>query len=541
MNEGQVNEEQAGAGSVLAERQAAEEGQAGAADAPAAGRRQRRRRGGQAQPAVRRQARLGIVDIGSNSIRLVVFDSDDRAPVALFNEKVLCGLGRGLEESGRLNTKGVELALASLGRFAGLARAMEVERLDLLATAAVRDARNGAEFVARVEACCGVPVRVLDGGEEARLSAQGVIAAIPDADGLTGDLGGGSLELTQLDRGRQGRLLTLPLGPLRLMRDDEGDRAQAVATIERHLDSLPWLAEAEGRSFFPVGGAWRALARIHMEQHRYPLHMIHGYSMSRKEAEDLARLVAQMGKRSLARLPGVPRRRLDTLPYAGLLLERLLQRARPAQIVFSANGLREGWVYECLSPELRAEDPLMAAARDWARRDGRFGDLGAPIAAWTAAIFPNESEALSRLRRAACHLSDIAWREHPDYRAEQALYRVLRAPQLYVMHDARVFLAYALSVRYGGVGDNPEVARLVALLEPRLKARAEALGHALRLAYAVSAGTESMLERSQLELLDGELVLYLPDEAQVPSGQVLERRLDTLGQALGAGRTRVVG
>jgi exopolyphosphatase/guanosine-5'-triphosphate,3'-diphosphate pyrophosphatase len=498
-----------------------------------------RRRGAQ-RTAGQVPPRIGIVDIGSNSVRLVVFNVDERAPVALFNEKVLCGLGRGLEETGRLHAEGVELALATLGRFAGLARAMQVQHFDLLATAAVRDARNGSEFVERVEARCGVPVRVLDGGEEARLSAQGVVSAIPTADGLTGDLGGGSLEVTQLDAGKIGRMTTLPLGPLRLMSDDDGNRTRAVEAIERHLDAQPWLAECEGRAFYPVGGAWRALARIHVEQHQYPLHMIHGYKMSRKDAEELGRLIGQLGKRSLARMPGVPRRRLETLPYAGLLLERLLQRARPSEIVFSANGLREGWLYERLPQALREQDPLIAASRDWALRDGRFGDLGEPIAAWTDAIFPNEPDHLRRLRRVASHLSDIAWREHPDYRAQQALYRVLRAPQLYATHDERLYLAYALSVRYGGVSD-PDSARLIDLLDAKDKTRAESLGHALRLAYAVSAGTAPMLERSQLEFLDGELFLYLPDEAQVPSGQVLERRLDTLGNSLGAGRTRVVG
>ncbi len=487
------------------------------------------------------QPRIGIVDIGSNSIRLVVFNADERAPVALFNEKILCGLGRGLEETGRLNEEGVDLALASLGRFAGLARAMEVQQLDLLATAAVRDASNGPDFVTQVEERCGRPVRVLDGQEEARLSAQGVVSAIPDADGLTGDLGGGSLELTQLDGGTQGQLVTLPLGPLRLMRGEEGDRAQAAATVARHLEAQPWIADAEGRSFYPVGGAWRALARIHVEQHDYPLHMIQGYRMSRKEAEELAGLVARMGKRSLARLPGVPRRRLETLPYAGLLLEQLLRRAKPAEVVFSANGLREGWVYERQSEALRGQDPLLAAARAWASREGRFGDLGEPIANWTSAIFPNEPRDQRRLRETACHLSDIAWREHPDYRAEQALYRVLRAPQLYVRHNERVYLSYALSMRYGGLSQNAETTKLIALLDAPMKARAEALGQALRLAYAVSAGTAAMLERSQLEFLEGQLTLYLPDQAEVPSGQVLERRLTALGNALGATRTRVVG
>jgi exopolyphosphatase/guanosine-5'-triphosphate,3'-diphosphate pyrophosphatase len=118
-----------------------------------------------------------VVDIGSNSIRLVVFDRLSRAPWPLFNEKVLCGLGRGLEASGELNKNGVAMAISNLERFVRLAEGMEVGSLDMVATAAVRDAENGEAFVQEAERRCQRKIRVISGEEEARLSALGVASA----------------------------------------------------------------------------------------------------------------------------------------------------------------------------------------------------------------------------------------------------------------------------------------------------------------------------------------------------------------------------
>jgi exopolyphosphatase/guanosine-5'-triphosphate,3'-diphosphate pyrophosphatase len=132
--------------------------------------------------------RVAVIDIGSNSIRLEIFDGLTRAFCPLFNEKVICALGRDLKSTGRLSEKGAELALINLPRFTRMARGMGAARIDMLATAAVREAENGAEFIAEVERRCGQEVRVLSGAEEARISALGVLAGIPDADGIMGDL-----------------------------------------------------------------------------------------------------------------------------------------------------------------------------------------------------------------------------------------------------------------------------------------------------------------------------------------------------------------
>ncbi len=480
-----------------------------------------------------------VVDIGSNSVRLVVFDVSQRIPQPVFNEKVLCGLGRGVGRDGQLDDESMEATLATLTRFKGLAHSMDVTELDLLATAAVRDAANGEDFVDRVKEHCGLDVQVLSGREEARLSAQGVLAGFPFAEGLMGDLGGGSLELVVLEDGQAVDGITLPFGPLRLIGGSKSPnevRDDVAEALGRHKR----IASLTDQPFYCVGGGWRALARIGMEQSRYPLHMIHGFRLGRDEALELATLVRVMSKRSLARLNSVSKRRLETLPYAALVFECVLEALSTPDIVFSALGLREGYVFDRMPERLQRIDPLIDATENWAARDARFPHLAPAIAQWLAPLFPTASDAELRVISAVVQLSDTGWREHPDYRAEQMFLRVLRSAALSIAHDERSFLALAVFLRYGGDLEAELVQPFRALLDQRQEKQAIVLGSALRLAYALSGGSLDMLQRSRLSLLDDEVTLTLPDGATVPAGTVLERRLDNLSRALGNNKARLV-
>ncbi|WP_439814200.1 Ppx/GppA phosphatase family protein [Zavarzinia sp. CC-PAN008] len=490
-----------------------------------------------------RAAPWAVVDIGSNSVRLVVYQGLSRQGTPLFNEKVLCGLGRQIAVNGRLDPEGVELAIQALRRFAALARFMRVGRLDAVATAAVRDAADGPEFIARAERAWGLPIRVISGHEEARLSAQGVAAAIPDGDGLIGDLGGGSLELVTLDRGVPAtRQETTPLGPLRLQHQAGTDRTKATAIIDRALQALPWLADAKGRSFYAVGGAWRALARLHMAQVNYPLKVLHHYRISRNDGRSLSRLVSGLGKDTLERISGMPRRRLDTLPLAALILDRVLKVARPDAVVFSAWGLREGLLHEALEVDDRARDPLIEAAKALGDRRGRFRGHGQELIRFTDPAFATESDRERRLRHAACHLADLNWHAHPDHRAELALGELLFSPFVGIDHPGRVFLALAMFARYDGQVDDPAQTPYLALLHPEAVARARALGAALRLAQTLSGGAPEVLAQLTLSMPRAELELAIPRALADLEGEVAQRRLAALARALGrASRVVVTG
>ncbi len=425
------------------------------------------------------------------------------------------------------------MALQCLDRFLSLADAVEVETLELLATAAVRDAEDGPEFAAEISERFELPVRVLSGEEEGSLAAEGVVWGAPNATGIIGDLGGGSLELVGVERGRIKYQATLPLGPLRLAELGSGSSKSIRSHIEGQLRELGWLEGLQGENFYAVGGAWRSLAKLHMTWADYPLKIIHGYSLPRRDIKNIAALLANQELDSLneiAGLAGINPVRLDTLPLAGLVLNRCLSAVKPKQVVFSAFGLREGWLFEQLSPEIRLTDPLIAAVQDYADRQGRYGDRGEALRRFTDPLFPEKRNGEKRLRQAVCHLSDVSWREHPEYRANYALEKVLFRPNLPVEHRDRAFIAFSLYWRYGG-GDTPET--IAALLAEEAQDRARTLGLGLRLADSIAGGHAAPLAGCRLEFVEGELELRLPSDGSLPSSELVERRLAQLRRFVG--------
>jgi exopolyphosphatase/guanosine-5'-triphosphate,3'-diphosphate pyrophosphatase len=481
--------------------------------------------------------RRAVVDLGSNSVRLVVFEGSSRNPVPIFNEKAVLRLGRGLQATGRLNEDGTAQALTVMNRYAAIARAMQADPFEVLATAAVRDAQNGPQFIAQLQARLpGVPITVLSGEQEAELSAAGLLCGIPDAHGLLADIGGGSLELVRLDRGQRTHARTLRLGVIRLAERAGGDPARGRAIAEADLAAETWLPEMAGRDLYAVGGAWRALARIHIAQTNYPLTLLHHYTISREEARDLAGLVATASRRQLEKLPGIPRRRVDDLPFAAVVLRRLLRIAGVRRVIFSANGLREGWYMRHVAAAQRNQDPLLAAGHDYARRFARDPALPPALLAWTNPLFPNETGEPRRLREAACWMSDIGSRDHPEYRAEQAFLRILRQPGIGLDHQARAFLGLTLALRYEAEPDAAFLQPARQLLAPDAIRRATVLGVALRLAYTLSAGTAQLLTGTRLAL-GTRLTLELAEGSGVFAGESVTRRLDRLAETLGLDAT----
>jgi len=472
--------------------------------------------------------RVGIIDVGSNSIRLVVYERASRAPLPVFNEKVLCGLARGLDATGRLNPQGVEMALSNIDRFTTLAQNMKVTSLDLLATAAVRDASDGPEFMRQLASRPGIAAHIVSGKDEARFSGYGVMCGMPEASGVMGDLGGGSLELVSLGRGLLGTSTTLPVGPLRLMSSGKADPKRLVIDA---IEGVGWLREHTGKTFYAVGGAWRSFAHLHMEQAGYPLHIIHHYDIPTDEARAVARLIAVQSAKSLEKMPGVSRRRVDTLPLACLALDRLLAALKPRNVVFSAFGLREGFYYQRLSEAERARHPLIAFAEEQGAGWRRFDLAPSEIFDWLTAIFAGETEAERILRIAACHLSDISWNDHPDYRAEQAYVRVLHLPAPGMSHRDRAILAMALAYRYKSDVKAATLDTAMRLSDGKGRTFARRLGACLRLAYNLSGGAPGLLPRLQLRRSERELRLVVPPELKRSLGEVTARRLESAADA----------
>ncbi len=480
---------------------------------------------------------IAVIDIGSNSVRLVVYERLTRSPTVLFNEKVLAGLGKGLSKTGRLAEGSLNQALAAVRRFRHIADQSGAVEIHVLATAAAREAENGPGFVAELERICGVEVQVLTGADEARLAAYGIVAGIHDADGIAGDLGGGSLELVDILGPRIGEGITYPLGGIRLSEAAEGSIRKAERIAQLVLDDSPVLAGLAGRSFYAVGGTWRSLAKLHMHQTDYPLHVMHNYAIPADEALALCREVGRGAVDTLPRIETVSKQRRDLLPYGAVVLAQIIKVGRPKNVVLSALGLREGHLYELLSPEERARDPLLAAAEELAFLRSRSPRHTEETAEWTRRVFAAmgiaETAEESRLRRAACLVADIGWRAHPDYRGEQSLNIISNAAFIGVDHPGRAYLALSSYYRHMGLIDDAVSPRLTRLATPRLLERAKALGAAFRVAFILTAAMPGILLDTTILKRGSRLVLGLPPHLADLDGEVLQRRLKQLAKLKG--------
>ena len=478
--------------------------------------------------------RCAVVDLGSNSVRLVVYEGLGRNPLSIFNEKDVLRLGRGLQETGRLDPETMDRAMLILHRYGAVARAMGAYPIEIVATAAVRDAANGPDFVRRIAAALpDIPVRVLSGVEEAAYSSDGLLCGIPGADGLLADIGGGSLELVRLNAGRRGQALTLPLGVIRLAEQSGGDPVAARSIVEGALRGIDWLGDVAGRHLYLVGGAWRALARIDMARTDYSLRMVHHYDISVAEARELTARILSASGGELVRMAGISRRRVEDLPFAAVALRRLVRMSGASRVIFSASGLREGWLMRLIPPDIRASDSLLAAGHDLAALHGRDPSLPPKLLAWTAPLFPGETKMEARLREAACWMSDVGSHDHPEFRPEQAFLRVLRQPGIGLDHPARAFLALTTALRYEAEPAASFLLPVRRMLDPAAARRAEALGMALRLAYTLSAGTPDLLAGTGLSVSGRTLILRLEENTGVFAGESVLRRLTRLAQALG--------
>jgi len=483
-----------------------------------------------------------VVDVGSNSVRLVVYRLEGRAMTPFLNEKVMAGLGRDLGQSGRLNAEGVEEAISALKRFRTLLHALGVTRVQAVATAAVREAEDGGTFLARVREEARLPLKMIEGAEEARLSALGVLAGAPEADGVVGDLGGSSLELVRLSEQGPQAGETFPLGPLALMRRD-ADLEAAAARVEVALTLSDTLARSGGGKFYAVGGAWRALGRIDMALRAHPLQVLHHHEIPRAEALKLTEFVRKAGKKQLEKFGDAAAKRADTLPHAALVLERVLKIGSFEGVVLSSYGLREGLLFDQLSREARAQDPLIAGAAAFGAQAPRARAFGGGLCDWISPAleggcgpaFGRERDRI--LRQAACLMADVGGMLHPEQRRETIFDLVLRAPFAGISHPERVFLATILHHRYGKSAPDPGAHPQLALLSEPQRAVAAAIGAGMRLGADLSGRCEPLLREFRLTVEPGGVRLSGVQRFEHLITDMVLRRLEAFSVALAAART----
>ena len=479
---------------------------------------------------------VAIIDIGSNSVRLVVYDNIKRHPSVIFNEKVSCGLGRGLQKNGKLGKEEMHRALAAMTRYSAIIKNLECHKVFGIATAASREASNGKSFIKKAEKICQCDISVISGEEEAQLAATGIVSGFYKVDGIVGDMGGGSLELLNIDHNKISGGDTLKLGGLSLIDTSGGDLETAAKITRKALDGLDWLSSGEDRPFYAVGGTWRAFARMYMGQIDYPFHILHGYSIEGEEALKFAHLMDHVAPENMEEFKLFSKSRRETIPYGAVVLAEYIKNVRPSKIYFSSYGVREGAIYRLLDKQERQKDPLLAACSDMAMRNARNMVQTNELFDWTSQIFtkpgPKENEKNRRLRHAACLLSDIGWRAHPDFRAEQSMNVIAHSDLTGISHRGRAFLALAVFYRYSSPKQKPADKTLIKLLPKKDFKHARLLGASLRVINKIAIATPGITDATKVNYSNNKLILHLPEEYAVLDGESLDKRLRQLSELL---------
>jgi exopolyphosphatase/guanosine-5'-triphosphate,3'-diphosphate pyrophosphatase len=484
-------------------------------------------------PSTRALSRFGVVDVGSNSVRMVVFDGAARSPAYFYNEKLMAGLGKGLAETGHLNPTGKTRALVALKRFALLARGLGISPLTCVATAAVREASDGPAFAAQVEAETGLKLWIVDGEEEARLSAQGVLLGWPDATGIVCDIGGNSMELARIAGGKVGTRTTTPLGPFRLQQV-EGGVEKRRALIDRVLKKARAKLEPDGDRIYLVGGSWRVIARLDMERRNYPLTVLHEYRMTPQSVLDTLDWISVSDPAMLRARTGTGAERMALVPLACEVLRELLRVFKPHQIDVSSYGIREGLLYEQMHEKLRARDPLIEAARAAEITSARLPGFGKKLFTFLTPIFKTATPEELRLIKAACLLHDTTWRAHPDYRAEVCFDNATRANLGGLDHPGRVFLGLSLLHRYKNSRSGSRLEPLFRLLSDEQIQKAEILGKAMRFGAMFSAIGPASAGSLQWFARKRVLELTLTPMGRDLFGEVTEARFNAFAAAMRA-------
>lgn len=474
------------------------------------------------------QGRIGIIDIGSNSIRFVVYDRLKRSPSAIYNEKVMCQLGKGLSKSGKLHPEGVKMAREAIARYIALARNMEVTELDVIATAAVRDASDGEAFAKEMEKKHQIHIDVISGTREARLGAYGILASMHQPEGVIGDLGGGSMELVTMEKnGQLGDRISLPIGPLRLL-DECTSTAEMEKAVRKQLATLTWLP-ARSEQFYAIGGSFRTLAQMHMYEDGYPLHVVHGYGLKAEKLLPYLEAVVHATPEQLSKCQGVSTKRISILPAAAMVLKTVLAAIQPKHVIFSASGIREGFLFEKLSPFVRAEDGLIASCSEFATKTGRSIAYANELFDWMHPIIGKTDSASERMAYAFCLMHDVARYIHPEYRADWSFTRIIQSGLTGMSHPERVQLALALYHRHRF--KLTLSCKELALVDERIKNWALLVGSLANLAYHLTGGIAGSLPDMRLEMTKQKISLSLPKDSEALMGEAIKKRLGGVEEA----------
>ena len=475
--------------------------------------------------------RIGIIDIGSNSIRLVVFDGPKRSPLYLYNEKVFYRLGQNSLGGQNFTDKILAEVTNIIDRFVTISRNMKAVKIIAFGTSALREANNSTDLIKMIFNRTAINVEIISGEAEAEYAAKGILLGFPNAFGAICDLGGNSVEFGTIFEGKVINCKTALLGPLALNKLF-GIKKDAKSHMKAVIDSLNIIQQNDLRKkLFLIGGSWRAIAKFHMELTEYPLKIIQGYKIKAKELKKTLSLInSGLGKKKLL-MTNIPNERLELLPYSANLLEIILETYRFDSVIFSSFGVREGFLFDQLTEKEKKRDPLLEAAKYFERKESRFPKLSRSVFNWIAPFHKKFNKKNKRLILAACKLHDITWIAHPDYKMEMCLELITRSNISGLSHKDRMFLAMILLFRHKIKSEVIQDLDLFHLVSKQKRGIAMLIGKSLRLA-STFFGEKDLFREIKISVKNDEVELMIPEHLKSLKGEIVERRKYELNKAL---------
>ena len=474
--------------------------------------------------------RIGIIDIGSNSIRLVVFDGPRRSPLYLYNEKVFFRLG--LQSFGKKAFDNATLKAVSriINRYVAICQNMEIHKIIMFGTSALREASNSDVLVEEIRKNTSICVDVISGEKEAFYAAQGILLGFPNAEGIICDLGGNSVEFANICKRVIAECNSTLLGPLAITKLEN-----KIEDIDRYIRKQLLGAvnanAAKDKPFFLIGGSWRAIAKIHMQRTQYPLKIIQGYKVKSKKIKKTLEFIQDSSFITKYDEINISADRLELLPLSARLLEIIIDELQIKTLTFSSFGVREGFLYHNLSEAEKKKDPLIEAAKFFEKKETRFPNMSKHTFKWISPLYENLPRKTKRVILAATKLHDIAWIAHPDYKTEMCLELVTRSNISGLSHKERVFLAMILLFRHKAKPEKVFNSKLFKIVSKKKRKIARVLGKGLKLASTV-LGELSLFDKIDFRLKAHEVELCFQSKIDFVNGEVVERRIQELNKAL---------
>ena len=481
----------------------------------------------------KKKTKISIIDIGSNSIRLVAYDKISRVPRMIYSEKAFCSLAKNLEVDNKIPKKNYKKTINAIKRFYKISIDIKSSELFIFATAALREADNGNKLKKEIEKITNTNLLILSENDEVRLSTQGLLSSFPSADGIMADLGGGSLELALIKKGKLQNFISLKIGVVRFLKLYKNNKKDFLKKIRKKIKSISWLKNSKQKTLYAIGGSFRCLAKVYIWKKNYPLSIIQGYTLDDKELNNLTKVSSTINSKDIKKIDEIENERIKTIPVASFILKELLGEILPKKMTFCSQSLREGFLFSLLDDETKKKDPLNFTTKRMSKNFNNSFFDGELIFNWLNPIFRNENDNFKRLRLAASNLSELSyWHNFKDNKSEYALNTVLYYPFLSLTHEQRIFLGLSIYTACGGKENNSNFIKYSKLLKKDAVNAAKILGNSIKLTYLVSGGLYRNLSDYSLKVSNNEIFLITSDKKIIKTSTKIQRTLKKISKLI---------